>query len=313
MHHLLTDASARGVTKKCSAAEAVSRFMFPGAVVGMGGQNINRCPTALVHEVIRQGIGDLRVVGCNLSLPVDLLVAEGMVSATEQGSANLERYGVLFCWRRAAEQGRISVHDYSHLSMASRFLAAAMGVPFLPIRSLLGSSVLAGLTGENGTARVVDDPWDGSKVVLLQARAPDVSLIHATRADEDGNVVIEGVTSHEIDMVRASTNTIVSAEEVLPSGAFADAPEQVTISGAYVSAVVEQPYGAWPTSVYRRYDYDADAVAAYQGLAREGDEGPRDWIAAHIHALADFDEYLAKVDPDLATRRAMEEQMRSLM
>lgn len=311
MHHLLSGGDASD-GKVMPAAEAVRRFVAQGSVVGMGGQNINRCPTALTHEVIRQGIGDLRVVGCNLSLPVDLLVAEGLVSATEQGSANLERYGVLFCWRRAAEEGRITVEDYSHLSMATRFLAGAMGVPFMPTRSLVGTSVLAGLTGSGGPARVVDDPWSDNQVVLLQARTPDVSLLHATMADADGNVVIEGVTSHEVDMVRASTHTIVSAEKVLPAGAFADDPERVTISGAYVSAVVEQPYGAWPTSVYRRYDYDDQAIAAYQALARAGDDGPQSWIAEHVHRLPDFDAFLELVDPGATQRAAMEEQMRSL-
>ena len=311
MHHLL-NADGAPASKVMTASQAVERYVTTGSVIGMGGQNINRCPMALVHEVVRQGVGDLRVVGCNLSLPVDLLVAEGLVSATEQGSANLERYGVLFCWRRAAEDGRIAVEDYSHLSMATRFLAGAMGVPFMPTRSLVGTSVLAGLTGSGGPARLVDDPWSDHQVVLLQARTPDVSLIHATMADTEGNVVVEGVTSHEVDMVRASAHTVVSAEQVLPAGAFADDPERVTISGAYVSAVVEQPYGAWPTSVYRRYDYDDESIAGYQALARAGDEGPREWVAQHIHQLPHFDAYLETVDPDATRRTAMEAQMRRL-
>lgn len=314
MHHVLSEqVELTRDSKQLTAAEAVSRYVTTGSVVGMGGQNINRCPTSLVHEVVRQAVGDLTIVGCNLSLPVDLLVAEGLVRCTEQGSANLERYGVLFCWRRAAEEGRIEVADYSHLSIASRFLAGAMGLPFMPTRSLFGTSVLAGLTGTNGPARVLDDPWDGNPVVLLQACTPDVALIHATRVDTDGNVIIEGVTSHEVDMVRASTHTIVSAEEVLPAGSFGDDPERVTISGAYVSAVVEQPYGAWPTSVYRRYDYDEASIVDYQATARAGDDGPREWIKKYVHAHASFDGYLDDVDPGGTQRQAMEQQMRRLM
>ena len=309
MHQLLSSPQRARVM---TAAEAVELFVEPGAVVGLGGQNINRCPMALVHEVVRQEIGELTVVGCNLSLPLDLLVAAGLVVRTEQGSGNLEKFGTLFTWRRAVESGRIVVRDYSHLSMASRFLAGAMGLPFMPVRSLLGSSVLERLVAEED-AVVTSDPWSGEPVVLVRACTPDVSLIHANAADEDGNVVIDGVTSHEIDMVRASRHVIVSVEEVLPVGAFDDEPERVTISGAYVSAVVEQQWGAWPTSVYRKYDYYEPEIESYQKIAKAGDEGPRRYLAETVEAHPDFHAYLAATDPDGAARTAMADQMRSLL
>jgi glutaconate CoA-transferase, subunit A len=309
VHQLL---SSLNRTQVMTAAEAVERFVEPGAVLGLGGQNINRCPMALAHEVVRQGIGELTVVGCNLSLPLDLLVAAGLVVRTEQGSGNLEKFGTLFTWRRAVEAGRIVVRDYSHLSMASRFLAGAMGLPFMPVRSLLGSSVLERLVAEED-AVVTADPWSGEPIVLVRACTPDVSLIHANAADADGNIVIDGVTSHEVDMVRASRHVIVSVEEVLPAGAFDDQPERVTISGAYVSAVVEQPHGAWPTSVYRRYDYFEPDIDRYQKIAKAGDDGPRRWLAENVAAFESFDAHLAATDPDGVARRAMTEQMRSLL
>jgi len=262
-----------------SAADAVRTYVKPGTVIGMGGQNINRCPMALVHEVARQGIGDLTVVGCNLSLPLDILVACGLVARTEQGSGNLERYGTLFAWRRAVERGEIEPRDHSHLAMATRFAAAANGVPFMPTRSLLGSDLLTGLT-EAEVARVSEDPWSGDPVVLMRALSPDVSLIHAHRADLAGNVVIEGVTSHEVDMVRASKTTIVSVEEIVPT--LSERPEEVTISGAYVSAVVESPRGAYPTAVYRRYDFAEDEIKNYQRLARAGGADFAAWIAENV-------------------------------
>ncbi|MFC5179790.1 CoA transferase subunit A [Actinomadura harenae] len=311
MHHLLTGGDPGQATGKVmTAEEAVGRFVRPGAVVGMGGQNINRCPMALVHEVARQGVGDLTVVGCNLSLPLDLLVAAGLVVRTEQGSGNLERYGTLFAWRRAVEAGRVAVADHSHLTMASRFTAGANGVPFLPTRSLLGSDVLAALVAE-GIAQVMDDPWGDGPVVLVRALRPDVSLIHAHRADPFGNVVIEGVTSHEVDMVRASAATVVTVEEIVPEGELNARPEEVTISGAYVSAVVAQPFGAFPTSVYRRYDFAEDEIKAYQALARHGDGTYASWLADHVLNPADFDGYLRRADPGGARRAALTESMRS--
>jgi glutaconate CoA-transferase subunit A len=295
-----------------TAAEAVERFVEPGAVLGMGGQNINRCPMALVHEVVRQEISDLTIVGCNLSLPLDLLVAAGLVVRTEQGSGNLEKFGTLFTWRRAVEASKIVVRDYSHLSMASRFLAGAMGLPFMPVRSLLGSSILERLVAEED-AVVTADPWSGEPIVLVRACTPDVSLIHANAADTDGNVIIDGVTSHEVDMVRASRHVIVSVEEVVPAGAFDAEPERVTISGAYISAIVEQPFGAWPTSVYRRYDYFEPDIDRYQKIAKAGDDGPKQWLVDNVEAYPDFDGYLAAKDPEGTDRAAMTQQMRDLL
>lgn len=298
--------------KVLTTEEAVRTFVRPGAVVGMGGQNINRCPMALVHEVARQDIGDLIVVGCNLSLPVDILIACGLVTRTEHGSGNLERYGTLFAWRRAAERGEIEVRDHSHLAMATRFAAGALGLPFMPTRSLLGSDVLTGLV-ESGDARLSEDPWSGAPIALMRAQTPDVSLVHADRADAAGNVVIEGVTSHEIDMVRASAATIVSVEELVPDGVLSRRPEEVTLSEAYVSAVVVQPHGAFPTSSYRRYDYAEAEIKAYQALARAGGAEYEKWVVEHVLTPAFFDDYLDQRDPGGALRAALAESMRSLV
>lgn len=300
------------MNKVMTAQQAVAAFVAPGVVLGLGGQNINRCPMALVHEIARQGIGGLSVVGCNLSVPLDILVACGLVARTELGSANLERYGTLFAWRRAVERGEIEVRDHSHLAMATRFAAGAIGVPFLPTRSLLGTDVLKGLVTA-GIAVQIDDPFDGHPVVLMRALTPDVSVIHAHRADPAGNVVIEGVTSHEVDMVRASRAVIVSVEEIVPLGSLADRPEQVTISEAYVSAVVAQPYGAYPTSSYRRYDFAEDEITAYQALARGGGPEFAAWLADHVLQLATFDEYLDLRDPGAERRAALTATMRSLI
>ena len=280
--------------------------------VGIGGQNINRCPMALVHEVVRQRINHLTAVGCNLSLPLDVLVAAGLIDHTEQGSGNLEKYGVLFSWRRALESGTVTTTDHSHLAMATRFLAGAMGVPFMPSRSLLGSDILVGMR-EAGVATLIDDPFGSDPVVLLKAQVPDVALVHVSRADELGNAVIDGVSSHEVDMVRASKTTILSAEEVLPAGAFTAEPERVTISAAHVTAVVEQRFGAFPTSVYRDYDYAEEHVQDYQRRAKSGQTSVATWLEHNVTGHESFDDYLAANDPAGALRAALERRMEALL
>jgi glutaconate CoA-transferase subunit A len=318
--------------KVMTAAEAVAQFVRPGAVLGMGGQNIGRCPMALTHEIIRQRIGGLTVAGCNLSISMDLLAGAGLVRRTLCGSGNLERFGTIFCWRRAVEAGTIEVEDYSHLAMVTRFLAGEMGVPFMPTRSLLGSDILrvtdvvksadaAGPAGDHGQQHagrphpdrpvVIDNPWQpGEPVALVPALRPDVSIVHVQRADPMGNVVIEGFATHEPEMVRASRRVIVSCEELVSTDEIRDHPEQTTVPFIYVSAVVVQPFGAYPTSVYRYYDYDAAHIGAYQDAARAGAGAVRGYLEANVWECATFDHYLRRAaDPDRldALRRAMRE------
>ncbi len=293
-----------------SAAEAVTRFVRPGATLGMGAQNIGRVPMALTHEIIRQRIGGLTVVGCNLSIGMDQLVAAGLVRRCESGSGNLERFGTTFSWRRAIESGTLEMEDYSHLSMVSRFLAGEMGVPFMPTRSLLGSDLLPGGPGK---AVIVDNPWrPGERIVLVPALQPDVAIVHAQRADPLGNVIIEGFATHDPEMIRASQAAIVSCEELVSTDEIRAHPERTTISFLHVDAVVPQRYGAYPTSVYGYYDYDADHLGAYQAAAKAGSPTIDEYLQRWIRDCAAFDQYLQRAagsDRLAALDRSMAEVM----
>lgn len=281
-----------------TAAEAVSRFVRPGSVLGMGGQNIGRCPMALTHEIIRQRIGGLTVVGCNLSIGMDQLVGAGLVRRTESGSGNLERFGTTFCWRRGIEAGTLEHVDYSHLAMVSRFLAGEMGIPFMPTRSMLGSYMLpAAPIGAAGPAQaiVTDNPWQpGERIVLVPALQPDISIVHVQRADPLGNIIIEGFATHEPEMMRASRHVIVSCEELITTDEIRAHPEQTTVPFVYVSAVVVQRYGAYPTSTYGYYDYDGDHVAAYQEAARAGSPAIDEYLGRHVWGCRTFEEHLER-------------------
>lgn len=313
----MTETTRSATTKVMTAAEAVARFVRPGATLGMGGQNIGRCPMALTHEIIRQRIGGLTVVGCNLSISMDQLVAAGLVRRCESGSGNLERFGTTFSWRRAIEAGTLEVEDYSHLAMVSRFLAGEMGVPFMPTRSLLGSDLLPaespGGHGPAGKAVVVDNPWrPGERIVLMPALQPDVSIVHVQRADPLGNVIIEGFATHEPEMIRASRAVIVSCEELIPTDEVRAHPERTTVPFLHVDAVVPQRYGAYPTSTYGYYDYDADHVARYQAVAKAGSPAIDEYLDRYIRSVASFDNYLqiaAGADRLAALDRAMMEMV----
>jgi glutaconate CoA-transferase subunit A len=284
-------------SKLMTAEEAVRRFVPDGALVGMGGQSIGRSAMCIYHEMIRRRKRDLTLVGCNLSIPMDMMVGLGLVRRTECGTGNLERFGTTHSWRKAIEQGKLVNEDYSHLAMVSRFLGGEMGLPFMAIQSLLGSDILAKKSASTGKKyEIIDNPWNpGEKVVLLPSLNPDVSVIHAQKADETGNLIIEGFLAHEPEMIRASKAVIVSCEEVVPSDEIRQYPERTTIPYVYVSAVVHQPWGAHPTSVYRCYAHDGDHIREYQKAAREGGTVFEAYMEKYIFSSANFDEYLEKV------------------
>ena len=282
--------------KVMSAAEAVDSYVVDGATVGIGGQTIGRCSMVLVHEMVRQRKKDLHLVGCSMSITMDILVGAGLVKRTECGTGNLERFGSTFRWRRAIEEGRLKVVDYSHLAMALRFLAGSLGLPFMPSKSMLGTDMLK-QEAVDGQApfSLTDNPWNpGEPVVLLPACTPDVSIIHAQRADEMGNVVIEGFTTHEPEMAKASKSVIVSCEELISSDVIRRDPDRTTIPYIFVDAVVEQPWGAYPTSTHRYYEYDEAHVRQYQALARAGGEAYDEYLRENIYDCSSFDDFLEK-------------------
>lgn len=284
------------MSKVMSISEAVDRFVFNGAVVGMGGQNIGRCAMAAVHEIIRQGKRHLTLVGCNLSISMDLLVGAGLVWRCESGSGNLERFGSTFWWRRKVESGEIEMEDFSHLGMVSRFLAGEMGLPFMPTKSMLGSDILAHSAPSTVKKyEIVENPWNpGEAVVLLPALNPDVSIVHVQKSDPVGNVIIEGFTTHEPEMIRASAHTIVTCEEIIDNQQIRLDPERTTIPHIYVSAVVHQPWGAYPTSTYHYYDYDAPHIRFYQECARAGGEQFEAYLDRFVLGCESYQDYLEK-------------------
>ena len=140
-----------------------------------------------------------------------------MVRRTEVGTGNLERFGTTHCWRKAIEQGKLENEDYSHLAMVTRFLGGEMGLPFMPIQSLLGPDILYKKSkGTDKKFEIIHNPWNpDEKVVLLPSLTPDVSIVHAQKADELGNLIIEGFLANEPEMIRASKTVIASCEEII--------------------------------------------------------------------------------------------------
>jgi glutaconate CoA-transferase subunit A len=298
--------------KLTTAQGAVEKFVFDGAIIGMGGQNISRCAVALAHEIIKQGIKDLTLTGCNLSIHMDLLVGAGLVKKCEFGLGGLGRFGSTFQFKRAIEEKRMEAEDYDHLTMVSRFLAGEMGIPFIPVRGLMGSDIIKHqAVSTKKKFEIITNPWNkGEKVLLVPAMQPDVSIVHVQKADEIGNLLIQGIVSHEPELIRASKTTIVSCEEIVSTKFFRSNSDYTTVPYHYIDAVVEQRFGAYPNSTYGYYNFDDDHINYYQQCARDGGEEYKRYMNEYIYECETFDDFLEKCGGVKKLNRLKREMLR---
>jgi len=277
------------VDKRMSEAEAVRRYIREGMYIGTELYGTVRCPMSLVSEVVRQGIGNLRVVGQGV-LELDMLLAAGLVKALDVTYIGLEVYGVSNCFRREVESGRVETCvEWSNAALVWRFKAAAMGVPFLPIRSMLGTD-----TFKYSAAKVVHCPFSGEPICLVPALILDVGLIHVHRADIYGNAQIEGINGFANEMARASKTLIISAEEIVDTEVIRSQPDRTVIPYYLVDAVVEAPFGSHPGEMCYRYRRDEPQIREWVHASQDV-ESTRAYLDKYIYSLKDHGEYRAMI------------------
>jgi acyl CoA:acetate/3-ketoacid CoA transferase alpha subunit len=275
--------------KRMSEAEAVRRFIRPGMYIGTELYGTVRCPMSLVNEIVRQGIGDLRVAGQGV-LELDMLLGAGLVKALDLTYIGLEVYGVSNCLRREVESGHLETCvEWSNAAIAWRFKAAAMGVPFLPVRSMLGTDTLA-----YSAAKVVRCPFTGDPVCLLPALILDVGLIHVHRADCFGNAEIDGISGFAAEMARACKTLIISAEQIVDNEYIRSRPDRTIIPYYLVDAVVEAPFGSHPGEMCYTYRRDEPQIREWV-QASQDPAGTQAYLDKYIYSVKNHAEYLAKI------------------
>ena len=282
------------MNKLTSLNEAVSSI-FSGAHVALSGFAITRCTMAFAREVIRQGIKRLTISQCVGAMDTDMLVGGGAVERLIYGGGSLDRFGWLACVNRGIEDRSLVVEEYSSLSVAFRYLAGSLGLPFIPIRSLCGSDLMEHLQERpNCEIASIVDPFTSETWSVLKPIVPDVAVVQVQVADEEGNAWIHGPRWDNTEQVRASQRTIIIAERVVSGDVIRQNPEWTVIPGMLVSHVVELPFGAYPTSVYREYDYDAEQIKIYVE-ATKTPEAVKAYIDQYVYGIKDHWEYLQKM------------------
>jgi acyl CoA:acetate/3-ketoacid CoA transferase alpha subunit len=274
------------IDKRMTEQEAISRFMFDGAYIGTELYGTVRAPMSLVRELIRQGHKELRVAGQGV-LELDILLATGRVRTLDITYIGMEVYGTSQPLRREVEAGRIKTVEWSNGGITWRFKAAAMGVPFIPVRAMLGTDTL-----KHSSAKVVRCPFTGQKIALLPALILDVGLIHVHRADKYGNAQIDGISGFAHELARASKRLIISAEEIVPTEEIRRHPDRTVIPYYLVDAVVHAPFGSHPGEMVYDYERDEPRIKEWVAAAKTP-EGADAYLEKYVYGVQDHRGYLA--------------------
>lgn len=277
-------------SKLVSMSEAIERHVPHGAMVLLGAQMEQMIPFAAGHEIIRQGKRDLTLVGPISDILFDQMIGAGRVSRVYAAWVGNVSAGLGHCFRRAVEQGiprAIQTIDYSNFTVALALHAAAMGVPFMPTYSTLGSDLMH----RNGNLREFNSPVNEEKLVAVRALRPDVSIIHVQRADQHGNAHVWGNLGVAVDGARAARKLIVVAEEIVPPEVIASDPNRTLIPGFLVTAVAHEPWGAHPSPVQGCYGRDHAFFSQYHEQSRNVEDYEK-WLERWVLTAPDRKAYM---------------------
>jgi len=296
--------------------EAVNLYIHDGCHISFGGFTINRQPMACAYEMIRQGKKNLHVYIHSGGQTLDILIGAGCVKAVEIAYGANGRFApTCVRFRKAVERGELPVEDYSNYQMTLRFLAGAMGVPFLPVKSGMGTDIVKkwGFTAEmrrsdprlpDHKLLVQNNPFvnDGQEpLVLVPAVNPDVTVIHAQQADYQGTVRLAGLTFADVEQARAAQHVIVTCEDLVEPGVLRAEPERNHIPFFAVDAVVHVPHGAHPSACYGYYDYDAQHLNMYRTTASD-DKKFSAYLEEYVLTVNSHEEYLNKIGKEALDR-----------
>jgi acyl CoA:acetate/3-ketoacid CoA transferase alpha subunit len=288
----IRDNKARAmVDKRTTPAKAVRAFIPDGSFIAVGGFGHVRVPMALVYEIVRQRRRNLALAGKTAVHDCDILVGSGCVNKVEAAySFAHELRGLSAASRRRVESGACQVvAENSNAGYQWRFLAAMMGVSFIPTRSMLGTETL-----EESCALVVEDPFTGKPVALLPACYPDVALLHVHRADMYGNCQIDGILVEDLELSRAARRVLVTTEKIIEAELIRQRPWLTSIPYYVVDAVIEVPFGAHPCNMPYHYFFDEDHIAEWRTMSKT-DEGAQAYLDKYVFGVPDFQAYLERV------------------
>jgi glutaconate CoA-transferase subunit A len=284
------------MSKLLTMPQAIAELVPDGASIAMGLQLEQMIPFAAGHEIIRQKRRDLRLIGPISDILFDQLIGAGCVKDVVAAWVGNVMMGSAYNFRRAAEKEnpgtpgeKLKVFNMTNFTISLALQAGAMGVPFLPTRTAMGSDIPKG----NHFFYQIISPFEPKETLLaVRAIRPDVTVIHVQRADTNGNAHCWGNFGVMLEGVRAAQKVIVSAEEIVAEEVIASDPNRTAIPGFLVSAVVHCPYGAHPSPVQGCYNRDDTFFQQYHAATKTAADF-REWTEHWIHGVAGRGEYVS--------------------
>ncbi len=293
-------------SKVMSMHEAIARFVHDGDTVVIEGFTHLIC-FAAGHEIIRQRKRDLTLARLTPDLIYDQMIAAGCARKLVFSWAGNPGVGSLHAFRRAVEgkaaRGTgLEIEEYSHFGMVARFSAGAARLPFWPLRDYAGTD----LPRANPRIKTVACPYTGETLATVPALNPDVTIVHAQRADAAGNTQMWGLVGVQKEAAFASARVVVVVEELVEESVIRSDPNRTIIPGMIVHAVVVEPWGAHPSYAQGYYDRDNDFYLAWEGISRDP-ERLRRYLDDFVHAVPDRAAYMER-HPGLAARLKAQER-----
>jgi glutaconate CoA-transferase subunit A len=279
--------------KLVTMAEAISRHVPDGASVVLGTFMEQKVPFAAAHEIIRQQRSDLELIGPVCDIVFDQMIGAGVVARVRASWAAGVTLGPTHCIMRAIESGiprGLEVLSYSSLSLSLALTAGALGVPYLPTRSTLGTTLQTG----NPALRTYNPPIGEGPLVAVEALRPDVAILAVQRSDVHGNSHNWGSFGVSVEAAHAARAVILVAEEMVPEETILSDPNRVIFPGLLVTAVVHEPWGSHPSPVQGAYSRDHDYYEDYAQASRTA-EGFDEWLYQWITGVPDRRGYLRRL------------------
>jgi glutaconate CoA-transferase subunit A len=279
--------------KFTSLSEAVS-LIQDGDIVAVGGNLSAREPMAVIREIIRQKKRNLHTVGGAHGIDIDLMCAGGVVGTVQNSFVGFEAdFGLAPHFRRVVESGDVKVKETDCVAMLIQLRASQFGVPFMPSPPVAGTDVLK----YNAEFKEIRCPFTGEKINLLPALRPNVAIIHAHMADEEGNVKLYPPYFADPLFVEASQKVIITVEKVITREEMKCI--QSTIPYYEITAIVKAPVGAHPTSCYPDYSYDRSHIHDYVKIAQRGSDAfYSEYLKKYVFGPKSHQEYLELIGGD---------------
>jgi glutaconate CoA-transferase subunit A len=279
-----------GMAELVSLHDAVAELVNDGDTVALEGFT-HLIPHAAGHEIIRQGRRDLHLVRMTPDMVYDQLIGSGCASRLTFSWGGNPGVGSLQRFRDAVENGwpqALQIEEHSHAGMATRYAAGAAGLPFGVLRGYVGTD----LPDYTSTIRAIECPFTGERLTAVPALNPDVSIVHAQRADHEGNVQIWGLVGVQKEAVLAARRSIVTVEEVVDE--LPPMPNSIVLPSWVVSAVCAVPGGAHPSFAMGFSSRDNAFYREWDAISKDRDSFTK-WIDDNVFGTRDHAEYLAKI------------------